>query len=269
MKLSVFYHHIADASAQTGRSLSDLLDYIKKLGIDYVEVDMNDLINSENLVRNLDEHGLKISSVYSFYNFGVSTDCTDGFAHIDRVAAAGCDKIMLIPGFYSSADNDTRTAELNSMVNAMKEMCVYAVSKGLTPTIEDFDDSNSPICDAEGMLCFAEQISQLKITFDTGNFMYSERSETEAYAMLKDKIVHVHCKDRSLDSNSKGEVKLTTGGRALYPSPVGDGSIKMREIVTSLKAAGYDGIYTIEHFGTENQLGFIEKSVKNLKEWLE
>ena len=87
--------------------------------------------------------------------------------------------------------------------------------------------------------------------------------------MLKAKIAHIHCKDRSLDSRSKGEVKLTTGGRAMYPSPVGEGSIKIREIVASLKKSRYDGIYAIEHFGAENQLEFIEKSVKNLKEWLE
>ena len=178
MKISVFYHHIAEASSQTGKSLSDLLDYIKKLGIDYVEVDINDLINSENLSKNLEKHGLKISSVYSFYNFGVSTDCTDGFTHIDRVAAACSKQIMLIPGFYSSPDESIRKSELNNMVCAMKKMCEYAVSRGLTPIIEDFDDSNSPICDAEGMLYFAEQIPQLKIAFDTGNFMYSERSET-------------------------------------------------------------------------------------------
>ncbi len=268
MNLSVFYHHAAEAAQQKGKSIEQILSYVKKLGIDYVEVDLNDLLNSADLCEKLEKNSLKISSVYCFYNFGASTECTDGFSHIDRVSETGCDKIMLIPGFFSGADKSVKQTQLDNMVNAMYKMCDYAAGKGLTPTIEDFDDVNSPIATAEGMLYFLDRIPQLKVTFDTGNFMYSERSETEAFNLLKDKIVHVHCKDRSLDSNSGGEAKATVASRIMYPSPVGSGCIKMQKIVSSLKHNGYDGIYTIEHFGTENQLDYIEKSVKKLKEWL-
>ena len=42
--------------------------------------------------------------------------------------------------------------------------------------------------------------------------------------------------------------KMTVDGKAMYPAPVGSGCIKMKEIIASLEARGYDGIYTIEHF---------------------
>lgn len=39
----------------------------------------------------------------------------------------------------------------------------------------------------------------LKFTLDTGNFAYSDEDAVQAYEVLKDYIVHVHCKDRNVD----------------------------------------------------------------------
>ena len=99
----------------------------------------------------------------------------------------------------------------------MREMCVYARSKGIAPTIEDFDDSKSPIATARQMLWFAERIPELKITFDTGNFMFSGEDELTAFGLLKDRIAHVHCKDRTFSKNS-GEPKAAADGRIMYPA---------------------------------------------------
>lgn len=114
------------------------------------------------------------------------------------------------------------------------------------------------------MMWFAERIPQLMITFDTGNFMYSGQSELDAFGLLKDRIVHVHCKDRSLIEKPHCEMKMTVDGKAMYPAPVGSGCIKMKEIIASLEARGYDGIYTIEHFGAEDQLMYIKRSAEFL-----
>ena len=128
--------------------------------------------------------------------------------------------------------------------------------------IEDFDDEKSPIADAEGMLWFLERIPSLRAAFDTGSFMYSARSETEAFKQLQKKIVHIHCKDRSLDEKMGCEFKLTIDGKKLYPSPVGFGCVKMAEIVDALENDGFDGIYTIEHFRANNQAEYIKCSTE-------
>ena len=39
----------------------------------------------------------------------------------------------------------------------------------------------------------------------------------------------------------------------------------MKEIIASLEARGYDGIYTIEHFGAEDQLMYIKRSAEFLE----
>lgn len=261
MDLSVFYHHIEEAAKQRGRSIDDVIGYVHSLGINMAETDLGYLKDSLYAAEMLKKHGMGISSIYAFYDFGNDPDGSIGFKQVDTAVAVECKKIMIIPGFYTSDNNSEREKQRENMLAAMGEMCAYAESKGIVPTIEDFDDCRSPIATAEQMLWFAERIPQLKITFDTGNFMYSGRSELEAFELLKDRIVHVHCKDRSTEEKVSCEMKMTVDGIKMYPTAVGDGCIKMHEIVSALEKRGYDGIYTIEHFGAEDQLEYIKRSV--------
>ena len=262
MKKSVFYHHIAEAARQTNMPIQDIIRQVHSMGIGWAEADLADLKRDDTIAQMLLSEGMGISSIYGFYDFGCSQDGSAGFEHVDLAKKLGCGRVMIIPGFYTS--DDRVQYERDKMLAAMKEMCEYAESKGIIPTIEDFDDSKSPIATAEQMMWFAERIPQLMITFDTGNFMYSGQSELEAFELLKDRIVHVHCKDRSLEEND-GELKLTVDGRAMYPAPVGSGCIKIKEILSALSSRGYDGIYTIEHYGTSDQLTYIKKSAEFLE----
>jgi len=50
----------------------------------------------------------------------------------------------------------------------------------------------------------------------------------------------------------------------MYPVSVGAGCIHMRELIEGLKSLGYDGILSIEHFDSPDQLGDIQHSA----EWL-
>lgn len=264
MKLSVFYHHICEAAQQSGKAVSEIIDTVKGFGIEYLEFDIADLKKDETadiLVRS----GMKISSVYGFYDFANSSDLSDAFYHCDKAALLGSEKIMLIPGFYSKNDKEVMRAEREKMIAAMKAVCVYAHEKGLTPTIEDFDDFMSPISTSERMLGFIEEVPYLKVTFDTGNFMFSAESENYAFERLKPYIVHVHCKDRSMTPDERCEMKCAVDGTEMYACPTGDGCVAVGHIVGELLKSGYDGIFTIEHFGAYDQLGFVKRSAENLR----
>lgn len=265
MKISVFYHHIAEAAKQRKLPAEEILKQVHELGIDYAELDMADVLDTDEAYRKLCRAGIGISSIYGFYDFGNTPDGRAGFRQIDRAAELNCKKIMMIPGFYSSMEEAVRKMERDNMLKAMREMCEYAASRGIQPTIEDFDDTASPIATAGQMEWFTRRIPQLKVTFDTGNFLCSGEDEWEAYELLRQDIVHVHCKDRSLTARPGCEEKRASDGTLLYPAPAGAGCIRMKEIITALEEAGYDGIYTIEHFGAEDQLQFIKASAKWLK----
>lgn len=265
MKISVFYQHITEASQQTGRPAQDILHELSSYGIGYVEADLDDILRDGSFIPRVKNAGMQISSIYGFYDFANSSGRGRTELHIEKALDAGCKKIMIIPGFYPSEDSDIKEAERERMLDGMKELCALAEKNGIVPMIEDFDDAKSPIADAEGMLWFLERIPSLRVAFDTGNFMYSARSETEAFMLLRDKIVHVHCKDRCLDEKQHCEYKLTVDEKKLYPSAVGFGCVKMAEIVDALENDGFDGIYTIEHFGADDQTEYIKSSAKWLK----
>lgn len=268
MKLSVFYHHICEAAQQSGKTVSEVIDIAKSLGINYLEFDIADLKNDETAVL-LSDSGMKISSVYGFYDFANSDDLGGAFYHCDRAAELGSEKIMLIPGFYSANDKSVMENEREKMIFAMKKVCEYAHEKGLTPTIEDFDDFLSPISTSERMLDFVNEIPYLKVTFDTGNFMYSAESENYAFERLRQYIVHVHCKDRSMTPDERCEMKCAVDGTEMYACSTGDGCAAVAHIVKELVKDGYDGIFTIEHFGAYDQLMFMKKSAENLRGMLE
>lgn len=81
--------------------------------------------------------------------------------------------------------------------------------------IEDFDDRNSPIACVSGMKWFAEQVPGLCFTFDTGNFIIHGEDVFAAWEELKDKVVHVHCKDRKISAEKLLKVQKTESSESL------------------------------------------------------
>lgn len=266
MQLSVFYHHIKEAAKQTKETELEVLKKVKTYGIRQLEFDIFDLADQEQMQKLLEAADFQVSSIYGFYDFGKNQNGTDGYALVDAAKTFGSDKVMIVPGFYKRFFSNQRKTEEHKMVEQMKKICDYAMDKGITPTIEDFDDRKSPIATANQMLHFTEELSDLKITFDTGNFMFSAEKEKDAYEILKDKIVHVHCKDRSLYPTQGSTFKQAVDGKKLYPSFVGGGCVAMKYILKNLKEKGYDDTLTIEHFDVTNYMESIEKSAQWIKQ---
>ena len=130
-------------------------------------------------------------------------------------------------------------------------------------TLEDFDGPVQPFARMYQLLWFMENVPGLKFTLDTGNFAYSDEDAVQAYEVLKDYIVHVHCKDRA-------ESPLVHGRfcRGLGQTPAGTGYLPMAKLLTDLEACDYDGYLAIEHFDAPDQLSFIEQSAAFLRQWV-
>ena len=87
----------------------------------------------------------------------------------------------------------------------------------------------------------------------------------KAYDLLEKRIAHVHMKDIAYAPlrGEKGKTALT--GKQLYPAPVGSGELPMAEIVRRLYEHGYDGLFAIEHFSAGDQLLYMRRSARWLK----
>lgn len=266
MKVSIFYHHILEASEQTGKPVLQLLKEARAAGIAAVEMDLAYLTEHWEVCDLLEQADLKISCIYGFYEMDSKDETELAKKHVAAAVRVGAGRILVVPGFLTAEeaqelkplvmDYDKTAAFLEGNVRAkrmaegLSMAAELGAASGVQVTIEDFDDEKSPISSASGMLWYIRQIPQLKATFDTGNFIIHGEKVTEAWELLQEDAVHVHLKDR-------GENAVA----------VGDGYIPIKEVVERFEERQYDGYYAIEHFGAENQEQCMLKSAAFLKQF--
>lgn len=256
MNISVFYHHVKEAAKESRIPIKDILKDISSTGVKYLDIELSHFAEITNIIEGT---GMSVASVYSEYDLARKGGYFKGRLHVNTAKALGCKSILIVPGLFTSADKNVREKEQKRMIRRMKRICAYAKKKGIHPTIEDYDNAKSPVSTMAGMKAFLDAIPSLMVSFDTGNFMYSAEDELEAYELFKDRIVHVHCKDRGIEDNGTDYI-TAVDGKKLYAVPVGSGVIKMRKVLTKVDRTNYDGIYTMEFFGAKNYLDFIKES---------
>lgn len=88
-------------------------------------------------------------------------------------------------------------------------------------------------------------------SYDDGNFFYAGDDPMEAFAQFRDRIAHVHLKDR---------FKMADGA-----SPaLGVGIVPCRQILDQLVSTGYDGWFCIEGYGAKDMKEHLKISVENM-----
>ena len=262
--VSVFYDHILQAAEQTGKPLKELLNGARGAGIEAVEINMTYLYSHEETYDLLREAGLHISCIYEFYEMDHKDEKEKAKMHIDTAFKARAEKILVVPGFFSNEEAEALrkcvpeyhcTAALLSknekamrIAEGLDDIVSLGTDAGIAVTVEDFDDTKSPLCCENGVCWFLEQIPLLKMTFDTGNFIIHGEDVLEAWELLKERVVHVHCKDR-------GEQSVA----------VGDGYLPMSKVLDNIVQTGYKGYLAIEHFDAANQEACMKKSAAFLR----
>jgi sugar phosphate isomerase/epimerase len=99
----------------------------------------------------------------------------------------------------------------------------------------------------------------LRVNYDTGNAFLGGEDPYAGLQAVVDRVVHIHAKDITVQhaEAEKGKVTGTPVGCAC-----GDGVIDWTRVVAILKAAGYDGVLSVE-CGTPQQA---ERSLHHLNE---
>ena len=290
IRLSVFFDHILQAEEQTGKHIPELLAEVKKAGISAVEINRTYLLEHPETLEMLEAAGLQVSCVYEFYALERGRETEKARRHIEIARKAKAGKILIVPGFFSVEMEDfvkcvpdrqkvwdylSHSEKALRMADGLREIVEMAGSRNIDDTpitvvIEDFDDRNSPIACVSGMQWFAEQVPGLCFTFDTGNFIIHGEDIFAAWEELKNKVVHVHCKDRKINAEQflQAQENETPDIKECYlPSAVGEGCIPIKELVHKMKEYGYRGYLAIEHFDAADQETYMQKSAANLQEY--
>ena len=265
MRISVFYDHIRQAHEQTAIPVSQLLCQAVDLGITGIELNYSQAVSSDALEL-ITAAGLSVSCLWEFYDM----PSADETAHIDRhvrLAKELGSKMLVVPGFLDDAQSRSMAplvhhfealADFLGQTEAavrMRDGLRYASEegrvKGVAVTIEDFDDRKSAIPNINGLRWYLENVPELALTFDMGNFITFGEDVLSAYDQLHARIVHVHCKERDSEGNS-----VTAGS----------GVIPQARILERLRLSGYDGVLAIEHFDVADQRESMQRSARFLRE---
>lgn len=268
-QIATFYDHIRDISRQEEISMTEALREARSLGVELLEVSQNNLLGREDeLGHELSYAGLGISSIPSYFDFGRNTDVDRQSEPVLEAARfLGADKLLVIPGFFAPGDGpEERERQTKSMIDCINRLADKAAGYGVSLVIEDFDSDRVSYCSAQEMRRFLDGCPGLSCCFDTGNFRYAAGDELEAYELLKDRIAHVHLKDRAYTQQNDEYGITAADGQKLYPCPVGNGDLNLAEVMSRLKRDGYTGVYTVEHYGASTALDYLKKSVAWVKE---
>jgi inosose dehydratase len=263
MKKSIFYEHIIEAAKQENTTVSEMAKYAASLGYSGSDVPWSSAESFYNIFDVLRDAGIKIACTHRFWDIFSPLDTADADNFFKTLANHGCFTAMIIP---SRAENKPFTEEdFSTVCEALRRLCDMAKNYGIIVTVEDFDGNDIIINNTQALKKAFDAVPQLCHSFDTGNYAFFQESEIEAFALFKDRIKHVHLKDRAFrtQSNEAAGQRLSNGTTS-YPCAVGKGDLKIRECLRLLAEMGYDGYFSVEHFGHPKMKDAIRDSAKFL-----
>ena len=237
-----------------------LLDELKEIGYDAVEIPAFDLDNLDNYAKwgkRFDELGLArtgtairladdnpISSDPAVRRKGVENNKRN----VDCCAAAGCE-VMAGP-FHSAlgefSGKGPTEDEWKWGVESMQEVAEHAAKCNVTLGVEYLNRFECYFLNtaADGArFCRDVNRPACKMMYDTFHAHIEEKSVPEAIRSLKDCLAHVH-----ISENDR--------------STPGAGNVRWQENFDTLKEIGYDNLMVIEAFGLA-----LEKLVAATKIW--
>ena len=241
-------------------SLDDFLAYAKDIGFGSVELSLDDVAgdspenferNADRVLQRVDNYGLSISAIGMIGNdflvdepekVQAEVERMEGIARIAR--SINCDVIRTEAGSPKESIAKNTWAEciaecINRCLDAAEK---YDVRYAL-------DNHGLVSNDAELQLEIFRRLDSRRVgaNLDTMNyrwFGYAVDELSDIYKKVAPWTFHTHIKDGTgVQKNYQGEA-------------LGDGEVPLSQVITSLRDAGYNGVYCIEYEGNESVSGY-------------
>lgn len=161
--------------------------------------------------------------------------------------------------------------ELDRIARGCREVTEYAASKGIRTTVEN-----------HGMFCQdSDRVERLfnavnhpnfGLLVDMGNFLCADEDPAIAVSRVAPYAFYAHAKDfhkKSAQEPDPGEGFFRTrGGNYLRGAIIGHGVVPVKQCLSILRLAGYDGTVAIEFEGMEYPLDGIRIGLANLRRYI-
>jgi len=272
MNKSMFGAYLYYYAKEKGLSLTDAAKAVRKLGLDSIDIDLDDLggYSLDEYEVALKASGLTMIGVHGLAQFAAKdpkrqkAEYARAQEMIDVAVRFGATQILVVPGIPGVIDGVAdKPRAVTEIVKGIRWMIAAAKPHGITISIENFSRIETPYATIGECLSLLNKVDGLGFTYDTGNFACRGVDELEAYDRLRPHFVHVHFKDWLIGDHA--DCIPVLDGRKFVCSGIGEGFIHCEEVLNRLKTDGYNGALVLEFnaFSADEEVSpYLERSMK-------
>lgn len=233
-----------------------------------------DLEAAKRIRAYADSRGIVIPCFSLFCNVS-GEDAKENVARLCKYAEVAA--VLGSPYLHHTIANDfgnpqgilaNKEALFEQGVKSVREVYDYAQTLGVRAI---YEDQGFVFNGVAGFRRFLDTVDRnVGAVADFGNIAQMEEGVEDFIRAFPEQIVHVHVKD--LKPVSKDEIGPgcleTIHGNWVKEVEVGLGTVKIEESIELLKAAGYDGYYSVEYQGTYDGDPSVNRVLARLDGWL-
>jgi len=271
IKIGVFYQQIEAAVKEKGLTIEKAMDELREHGVTYVDVDSNYLLKEKPEVfsERLKEHGIHIISVHSDSCCDVNSEETlcESIEEMKKrmmlAKRAESKFFMIVPDKAQSFCEEQSEKFALGVRRMLKELAAYGKEIGMQATIENYSVRDFPYTSFDSIDWILRNIPDISYTYDSGNYLLAGFNELVGAKTFFDKTVYAHLKEVK---PVEYETPLLKDGVYYYKVPFGEGIVNNFGVVDYYLENGYDGVFTVEMYNTDNTYAKTLLSVDRLQE---
>ena len=248
-KISIFCDHIWTIAHQEGISFPEAAARIREIGYDGVDVRV---LQRPEEIRTLDSLGFAHACAIADIDYGAGEQPEMEETALRFMKEYGYARLLLVPGLMPDGSTPEARAAARERIATFTEK---AAAQGVMVMVEDYDNPRSLCYNTARIDTLLALSTELGIVFDTGNFLFAGEDALASYAHFRDRIGHVHLKDRVSPDD-------------MHCVPAGSGCIPIADIVRDLVASDYTGWLTVEQYGSRQMLSDSQTAYENVRNLL-
>lgn len=260
------------------KSYIDVIDLACEYGVKSVEpfcmfeFDTPDIEKAYKVKEYADKKGV-IFSCFSVYANIVDADINEQIKRLQGFSDVAA--VLGSPYLHHTIVGETRNHEkvisvkdelMCQGIELVREVFDYAKEKDVQTV---YEDQGFIFNGVDGFGEFLSKVDRnVGVVADFGN-VYQSGDSIEAFInAFHEKVVHAHIKDVIVSNDENSGLPALDGRFVNYNVEIGKGDLDCKKIIDLLKSYGYDGYYGIEYAVTDDNSPVIEKTFRQVDEWM-
>ncbi len=257
MELGINFNSVLALKNNDNITLAESLKKLKNLGITAVDIEYSQIKNEE-YAKTLLLNNYKVSTVYTFGKLGKHLDYSKELEVIDFCSQNSIKSVMFLTEFEEN-ENFLKDVKSN-----LRRIVNYAKNLNVTVMIENFS-TNKLFSTVEGLEDILKSVKNLKLLYDSGNFILAEEDPFTALQKLYPFVYKVHLKDRDFKKDYLGStMQLSVFKKETYVYPLGEGISKIYDIIAFFNEKSIKTEFVLEGYLDGNVYEDIKKSIMNI-----